>query len=166
MVSVNFKNAANKSATEIAATKKPSLVIDVMSSPYQIIEPSPEPVFDIFSDEENAIAADPKSSKSSKSSKPTNNTVIEEVNNDKEPDVILEELSRGPCTPPTENLDLAKGPQTPTEDPMDYDPCNPTESPTFGNFSALFLSIFGRLLGPFLVYFLVDFWSVSGQFLG
>ena len=41
----------------------------------------------------------------------------------------MEELSRGPCTPPTENLDLAKGPQTPTEDPMDYDPCNPTESP-------------------------------------
>ena len=124
MVSVNFKNAANKSASEIAATKKPSLVIDVMSSPYQIIEPSPEPVFDIFSDEEK------------ENNHQTNKTINDssEKINDKEPGnpvEVIEELSRdrGPCTPPTENLDLAKGPQTPTEDPMDYDPCNPTESP-------------------------------------
>ena len=124
MVSVNFKNAANKSASEIAATKKPSLVIDVMSSPYQIIEPSPEPVFDIFSDEEK---------ENNHQTSKTINDSSEKIN-DKEPGnpvEVIEELSRdrGPCTPPTENLDLAKGPQTPTEDPMDYDPCNPTESP-------------------------------------
>ena len=127
MVSVNFKNAANKSAAEIAASTKPSLVIDVMSSPYQIIEPSPEPVFDIFSDDE----------------KENNQSKIVNDNQEKGNDIeqqertsggdlhIVEEISRdrGPCTPPTENLDLAKGPQTPTEDPMDYDPCNPTESP-------------------------------------
>ena len=127
MVSVNFKNAANKSAAEIAASTKPSLVIDVMSSPYQIIEPSPEPVFDIFSDDE----------------KENNQSKIVNENQENSIDIeqqertsggadlhIIEELSRGgPCTPPTENLDLAKGPQTPTEDPMDYDPCNPTESP-------------------------------------
>merc|ERR1711983_279108 len=127
MVSVNFKNAANKSAAEIAASTKPSLVIDVMSSPYQIIEPSPEPVFDIFSDDE----------KENNQSKVVNDN--QEKGNDLEQQErtsgadlhIIEEISRdrGPCTPPTENLDLAKGPQTPTEDPMDYDPCNPTESP-------------------------------------
>ena len=37
MVSVNFKNSANKSAAEIAATTKPSETIDLTSSPYQVI---------------------------------------------------------------------------------------------------------------------------------
>jgi hypothetical protein len=57
MVSVNFKNAENKSASEIAATKKPSMVIDILQSPYQVIEQSPEPIveLDVFSDEETSI---------------------------------------------------------------------------------------------------------------
>ena len=48
MVSVNFKNSANKSAAEIAATTKPSVTIDIMSSPYQVIEASPEPIVDVY----------------------------------------------------------------------------------------------------------------------
>ena len=48
MVSVNFKNSANKSAAEIAATTKPSMTIDIMCSPYNVIEASPEPIVDVY----------------------------------------------------------------------------------------------------------------------
>ena len=120
MVSVNFKNAANKSAAEIAATKKPSLVIDIMSSPYQVIEPSPEPLIDVYSDEESPqITKTPPPLKITEKSPP-----------EKSPPEISVVPEKGPQTPPQgpETLDLARGPQTP-EDPSDYDPCNPTESP-------------------------------------
>lgn len=123
MVSVNFKNAANKSAAEIAATTKPSLVIDIMSSPYQVIEPSPEPIIDVLSEDE-------LDKRLPTSKEPIVNEIIEE--NDDDNDDLIEhivESHKGPCTPPNvpESLDLAKGPQTPEED--SYDPCDPTESP-------------------------------------
>ena len=68
MVSVNFKSKSNNqnlgigSALEkdindsnaTAANTKPMVVIDCLSSPYQIIEPSPNEIIDIYSDEEDA----------------------------------------------------------------------------------------------------------------
>ena len=149
MVSVNFKNASNKPAAEIAATKKPSMVIDIMTSPYQVLEASPEPVVDVFSDDE----AGP-SKMTEKQSKQSNkqNTINDHsdhllhLDNNKSKDISSDALDvskdsldhiethKGPCTPPNapDNsgiLDLAKGPQTP-EDPDDsYDPCDPTDSP-------------------------------------
>ena len=48
------------------------------------------------------------------------------------------ETHKGPCTPPNapaENLDLAKGPQTP-DDFDSYDPCDPTDSPPGPNGNA------------------------------
>jgi len=145
MVSVNFKNSANKSAAEIAATTKPSVTIDIMSSPYQVIEASPEPIVDVYSEDEiekaptmlslakEKTALEKKLSNNDKNNEIVGNdnfsiTVIEEADNN----VEHIESHKGPCTPPQNNhesLDLAKGPQTP-EDPMDdYDPCSPTESP-------------------------------------
>ena len=42
--------------------------------------------------------------------------------------------SRAITSPPQENFDLSRGPQTPTEDPDNsYDPCDPTESPELDN---------------------------------
>ena len=69
MVSVNFRSSNRNSspkrgknknvgmqtsnATAAAANAKPMCVIDVMQSPYRIIEESPKEIFDVFSDEEN-----------------------------------------------------------------------------------------------------------------
>ena len=137
MVSVNFKNSANKSAAEIAATKKPSLVIDIMSSPYQVIEPSPEPVIDVYSEDEKD--KDKQTDKQQQTllnkQQQKNDEILSVIEEALEHEVEHIESHKGPCTPPMlagipESLDLAKGPQTPTEDPMEsYDPCNPTESP-------------------------------------
>ena len=129
MVSVNFKNSANKSAVEIAATTKPSLVIDIMASPYQVIEPSPEPIIDVYSDEEQNIQ--PMKDKNSLDKSQMASKDSEMPLEIAEDNVEHIESHMGPRTPPNmpEHLDLAKGPQTPTEDPMDYDPCDPTESP-------------------------------------
>ena len=70
MVSVNFKSKANNQGLGIASTlekdkndlnaavanSKPMVVIDCLTSPYQIIEPSPNEIIDLYSDEEGAFA--------------------------------------------------------------------------------------------------------------
>lgn len=148
MVSVNFKNSANKSAAEIAATKKPTMVIDVMSSPYQVLEPSPEPVFDVLSDEEKEKDL-PKKQPITQNTTNAPEVVFDVIvknnaneDDDDYDDEIIQHIEshRGPCTPPIggvgdhQSLDLARGPQTPTDDPLEsYDPCNPTESPDIDN---------------------------------
>lgn len=172
LVSVNFKRSTakkKKSATtrvtngdmsaatsETAANKKPTVVIDVMASPYQVYEPSPPQVFDVLSEDE----ADPKANASSSSSNvatstsatattsvaatsttastsaPPASASVAAHSGDEESSFL-----RGPCTPPPpvslvdghESLDFSKGPQTPSS-PTDhhidsYDPCDPTESP-------------------------------------
>ena len=69
MVSVNFKSKSNNQGLGIASTlekdkndlnaaganSKPMVVIDCLTSPYQIIEPSPNEIIDLYSDEEGAI---------------------------------------------------------------------------------------------------------------
>jgi len=87
MVSVNFRSSTNNrnsseggkrgknknvgmqtsshSLAAAAANAKPMCVIDVMQSPYRIIEDSPKEIFDVFSDEEND---------SRKKNAPTSNT--------------------------------------------------------------------------------------------
>lgn len=64
MVSVNFKSKPNKNVIspvksgkdncDANATKKPMVVIDCLASPYQVIEPSPKEIIDIYSDEDDA----------------------------------------------------------------------------------------------------------------
>ena len=201
MVSVNFKNAENKSASEIAATKKPSMVIDILQSPYQVIEQSPEPIVDVLSDEEQAsnvlnnfresdFTKNSGNNKSSavtlgstnakeKKSKQTaendkfgvtedmlpsyaivnlneernyNTTLAKDFSGNNSETIVFQteakndglhlvehlETHKGPCTPPNdpaENLDLAKGPQTP-DDFDSYDPCDPTDSPPGPNGNA------------------------------
>lgn len=153
MVSVNFKNSQNKSAAEIAATTKASCTIDIMSSPYQVIEPSPEPIVDVYSEEESEMA--PTMTEVLLEKKSNNNDlqirgdltktiendntrintmIIEEADNNVER-IERIETHKGPQTPPNihESVELAKGPQTPDDpfsDPLDsYDPCSPTASP-------------------------------------
>lgn len=46
-------DSSSSAAVERAKAKKPSLVIDIMSSPYQVFESSPKETIDIFSDEES-----------------------------------------------------------------------------------------------------------------
>jgi len=63
MVSVNFKSKPNKNVIspeksgkdncDLNATNKPMVVIDCLASPYQVIEPSPKEVIDIYSDEDD-----------------------------------------------------------------------------------------------------------------
>jgi hypothetical protein len=134
MVSVNFKNTKS-AAVEAAAFKKPCVIIDVMSSPYQVIENSPQPIIDVLSedDEANCIEAALEAAEADKvvvaAMEPMEDTAANNI--DQQTEAVVS-THRGPCTPPpmSENLDLARGPQTPTENPMDsYDPCNPTESP-------------------------------------
>ena len=64
MVSVNFKSKPNTNAGEKvgkenydsnATNKKPMVVIDCLASPYQVIEPSPGEIIDIYSDEDEFI---------------------------------------------------------------------------------------------------------------
>ena len=45
-------DSSSSAAVERAKAKKPSLVIDIMSSPYQVFESSPKETIDLFSDEE------------------------------------------------------------------------------------------------------------------
>merc|ERR1712079_384421 len=47
-------DSSSSAAVDRAKAKKPSLVIDIMSSPYQIFESSPKETIDLFSDEEGA----------------------------------------------------------------------------------------------------------------
>jgi len=47
-------DSTSSAAVERAKAKKPSLVIDIMSSPYQVIDSSPKETIDIFSDDESA----------------------------------------------------------------------------------------------------------------
>lgn len=73
MVSVNFKNnhdSSKKASKEAAASKKPSVVIDVMASPYQVIENSPQEVVDVLSDLEEAADGVKKSLKERLASNP------------------------------------------------------------------------------------------------
>jgi hypothetical protein len=106
-----------------------------MSSPYQVIENSPQPIIDVLSedDEANCIEAALEAAEADKvvvaAMEPMEDTAANNI--DQQTEAVVS-THRGPCTPPpmSENLDLARGPQTPTENPMDsYDPCNPTESP-------------------------------------
>lgn len=62
MVSVNFRSNRNAAAVSpvkkprpknMTVTQKPVCVIDIMSSPYKIIEASPKEVVDVFSDDED-----------------------------------------------------------------------------------------------------------------
>ena len=148
MVSVNFKN---NSAKEIAAAKKPSVVIDIMESPYRVIENSPEAVVDIFTDDEGNDVLEVVKSKSADKSleRGDANQKKDSSLDDSGGSKLLDQSTnsdmiavgdqpsmvqhKGPCTPPPVDncLDLARGPQTPEED--SYDPCNPTESPTDTN---------------------------------
>ena len=104
-----------------------------------MIEPSPEPIIDVYSDEEKNEKQTTSKNSNSNTNKtqdkppPEISTHLEHELDQGDHDDIIEHIEshKGPCTPPNmpEHLDLAKGPQTP-EDPMDsYDPCNPTESP-------------------------------------
>ena len=62
MVSVNFKSKANntkipvdkppKVGGEAKSENKPTVVIDCLASPYEVIEPSPKEIIDIYSDED------------------------------------------------------------------------------------------------------------------
>ncbi|XP_040567482.1 uncharacterized protein [Lepeophtheirus salmonis] len=63
------------------------------------------------------------------SAPPTQSTATSSSSN-AVPTAIIDILHhRGPCTPPIEeSIDVAKGPQTPSD--HSYDPCNPTLSPT------------------------------------
>ena len=146
MVSVNFRNSTNKPAAEIAATKKPTMTIDVMCSPYQVLEPSPEPVVDVFSDDETNNTNNKQTSNDDNlrldnlrlritdnllnipkqtdiNNKSKDNDVMEVMTNE---NVEHIETHKGPCTPPDLAMEMARGPQTP-DDPMDsYDPCDPT----------------------------------------
>ena len=120
MVSVNFKTndkseTPKSSAVKEASSKKPSVVIDVMSSPYQVIEPSPKEVIDVFSDGEEAVDIIVEQELPVQ----TNAAVTEEEVVDKEVEKF--DLSRGPQTPPP-NDDDDGGSDS-------YDPCDPTESP-------------------------------------
>ena len=63
MVSVNFrsntrnpspKRSKNKKSHPVAAMAKPMCVIDIMQSPYRIIEDSPKEVVDVYSDEDES----------------------------------------------------------------------------------------------------------------
>ena len=99
MVSVNFrssnrnvatspKRSKNKNvATRDLASAKPVCVIDVMQSPYRIIEDSPKEVVDIFSDEDE----------SKKKSSGSGNNVNNGGNKNQQ------KTSKQRTTPPTEN---------------------------------------------------------------
>ena len=72
MVSVNFKSKPKKHNTTTttsetfgkdqsasnSANNKPMVVIDCLSSPYQVIEPSPSEVIDIYSEEDDIITGE------------------------------------------------------------------------------------------------------------
>jgi hypothetical protein len=99
MVSVNFrssnrnvatspKRSKNKNvATRDLASAKPVCVIDVMQSPYRIIEDSPKEVVDVFSDDDES---------KKKSGGPSNN--VNNVGNKNQ-----QKTSKQRPTPPTEN---------------------------------------------------------------
>ena len=50
-------DSSSSAAVERAKAKKPSLVIDIMSSPYQVFESSPKETIDLFSDEECPLSS-------------------------------------------------------------------------------------------------------------
>eukprot|EP00095_Tigriopus_kingsejongensis_P003595 maker-scaffold1122_size61463-snap-gene-0.17 protein:Tk03595 transcript:maker-scaffold1122_size61463-snap-gene-0.17-mRNA-1 annotation:"phd and ring finger domain-containing protein 1 isoform x2" len=165
LVSVNFGSSpppkTNVSrTTELAhpevANKKPDAVIDIMSSPYLVIEASPKETIDLaLSDEEPTVAdASPAAAvvtvvspqppiasnivttttsvlPEAPPAHTTANATLESAF--QMASQIVNSLPKGPCTPPgneDEAIDFAKGPQTPQSDLGDsYDPCNPTESP-------------------------------------
>ena len=173
MVSVNFRKTNEKAkevtssstvasssaaAAAAAASAKPTVVIDVMSSPYQVIEPSPQEVIDVFSDDEEKQKTKKKTQQQQQQPTPISEISApngglapqqkaspspleipvrvpnpESENKSQSKEVENDDQHKGPCTPPPlvdESLDLIRGPQTPTEDPLDsYDPCDPTESP-------------------------------------
>ena len=62
MVSVNFKSKPNstkipvdkppKVGGEAKSENKPTVVIDCLASPYEVIEPSPKEIIDIYTDED------------------------------------------------------------------------------------------------------------------
>jgi hypothetical protein len=52
--SPNKPDSSSSAAIERAKAQKPSLVIDIMSSPYQVFEASPKETIDIFSDAESS----------------------------------------------------------------------------------------------------------------
>ena len=70
MVSVNFKSKPNNSkispektskiAGEANSGNKPMVVIDCLASPYEVIEPSPKEIIDVYSDEGSNHALDSK----------------------------------------------------------------------------------------------------------
>ena len=62
----NKPDSSSSAAVERAKGKKPSLVIDIMSSPYQVFESSPKETIDIFSEDENTGGNAPSTQKRKK----------------------------------------------------------------------------------------------------
>ena len=124
MVSVNFrssnrnvasspkrgrsKNVSIQQTSAAAANAKPMCVIDIMQSPYRIIEESPKEVFDVYSDEENDTRKKGGNANNAAASSNNNNVNINSSGNNvgkNQP-----KASKQKTTPPTDAASQHKAP--------------------------------------------------------
>ena len=108
MVSVNFKSKPKKQITSSsenigkekkdlnASNSKPMVVIDCLASPYQIIEPSPKEVIDIYSDEDDTKNG-AASQQNTENTKQTPNKKQKKLKQQKISQVYIKEITVSQC---------------------------------------------------------------------